>query len=239
MDDDEVEDEGPPAPTPQRVAARALVMSAVVCRGFIEKDAGKIGAEELRLRVADWLKTVDVISEIEPHEASMLDAPLGTLASGQAIEGGWLCEGLAVLAWALGRFPLPAYDQEVDPHAVAESLDFLWDDANALISTASLRQRAEITSLADQLLDLHWRLADFKKRPIHRDFKSFVEKDILGPLLMGIRFAGDDLAIGDLPIIQASEENADLLNSLARERHRAINWLLGQEAIYSQVTPDT
>jgi len=233
------EDEEPPLPTPQRVAARALVMSAVACRGFIEKEAGNTEAEELRLRVVEWLKKIGVSSEIEPSEMLVLDAPLGTLSSQQAINAGWLCEGLAMLAWALRRFLLPEYDKEVDLHDVAEALDFLWDDAGDLLHTSELRSEAEVQNLEDQLLDLHWRLADFKKRPKWMDFQAFAEKHRVGPAQMGIRFAENDLAIGKLPISEAAEKDVDLLNRLARERHQALNWLLGQDELYSQVTPDT
>ena len=95
--DDSEEDPWRP-PTPRRVAARALVMSAVVCRGFIETDAGEAEAEALRVRVVEWLGRIGVTDEAEPRELAMLNAPLGTLAPQQAIDAGWLSEGLAVLA---------------------------------------------------------------------------------------------------------------------------------------------
>jgi len=104
--DDPEEDPWIP-PTPYRVAARALVLSAVACRGFIEKEAGNAEAEDLRLRVASWVASVGISSEVEPHELAMLDAPLGALSPKQAMDAGWLCEGLAMLAWVLQRFPLP------------------------------------------------------------------------------------------------------------------------------------
>ena len=226
-------------PTPRRVAARALVMSAVACRGLIESAAGNPEAEGLRLRVVDWLDKMGVPSEVEPHEAIILNVPLGTLSPQQAIKAGWLCEGLAMLAWALQRFPLPEYDKEVDPHIVAESLDFLWDDARDLLDDPELRPGTEIQNLEDQMLDLHWRVADFKKRLRWYDFRLLAETNRVGPAQMGIRFVEDDLAIGDLPISQAAQTDVDLVNSLAHERQKALDWLLGQGTLYSQVTPDT
>ena len=89
------------------------------------------------------------------------------------------------------------------------------------------------------MLDLHWRTADFKKRPRWYNFRSLAEHNRVGPAQMGIHFAEDDLAIGDLPILQAAESDVDLVNSLAHERQKALDWLLGQEILYSQVTPDT
>ena len=214
-------------------------MSAVACRGFIEKAAGNPEAEELRLRAVDWLDKMGVPSEVEPHETALLNAPLGTLSPQQAIKAGWFCEGLAMLAWALQRFPLPEYDKEVDAHAVAEALDFLWDDARDLLDDPELRPGTEIQNLEDQMLALHWRVANLQKRLEWFDFKSFAERSRIGPDQMGLRFVENDLAIGDLPIMQAAESDVDLVNSLAHERQKALDWLLGQEVLYSQVTPDT
>lgn len=89
------------------------------------------------------------------------------------------------------------------------------------------------------MLALHWRLADFKKRPRWLDFKAFAERGRVGPARMGIRFVEDDLAIGDLPILRAAKEDVDRVNTLARVRHQALDWLLGQDPLYSHVTPDT
>lgn len=53
MDDEQIEY---CPPTAVRVARRALVLSAVACRGFLEKDAGNAGAEAVRTRAVDWLE---------------------------------------------------------------------------------------------------------------------------------------------------------------------------------------
>ena len=89
------------------------------------------------------------------------------------------------------------------------------------------------------MLALHWRLASLQKRLRWFDFKSFAERSRVGPDQMSLRFVEDDLAIGDLPVSQAAKKDVDLVNSLAHERQKALDWLLGQEALYSQVTPDT
>ena len=241
MEDLDYSEEDPwTPPTPQRVAARALVMSAVACRGFIEKAAGDPEAEELRLRVVDWLDKMEVSAEIEPHEMAMLNAPLGTLSSKQAIEAGWFCEGLAMLAWALQRFPLPDHDKEVDPHDVAEALDFLWEDAKDILNAPTLRSQAEIEWLGDQLYDLNTRLRQFKRKPTPVTFSICVMEDEPNASVFEyVHLAENDLAIVGLPISQAEKGDIDTVISISFERHKALNWLLGQEAFYSQVTPDT
>lgn len=41
---------------PQRVLLRALALSGVVCRGFLEQDSGNPAADQFRVRVCGWLR---------------------------------------------------------------------------------------------------------------------------------------------------------------------------------------
>lgn len=227
-------------PTPRRAAARALVMSAVVCRGAIEGDVDEPEAEALRVRVLDWLGRVGVTDEAEPHELTMLNSPLGILTVGQVMAAGWRAEGLAVLAWALQRFPLPPHDEEVSSQDVAEALDFLWDDAADILKAPTLRRQAEIEWLGDQLYDVNTRLRQFRRWGVRNDFAAFVSNGgSTASTLRYIRLAGNDLAIGGLPISKAAPEDIVPVVRISNERHQAANWLLGQEELYSKVTPDT
>jgi len=134
-------------PNAQRVARRALVLSAVVCRGNIDDGAGNADTESLRKRTLDWIAFLDVQEEIEPQEAALLKTPLGGLTERRVIDATWQAEGLAVLAWALGRLDLPKHDEKVDPYAVTDALDFLSEDAAELIGSARLRGETEIRAL--------------------------------------------------------------------------------------------
>lgn len=224
-------------PTPRRVAARALVMSAVVCRGFIEKEAEEPEAEALRVRVVEWMGRMGVTTEAEPREMALLNAPLGTLLPQQAIDAGWICEGLAVLSWALQRFPLPRHDEQVSPYDVAESLDFLWDEAADLFHAPTLRSKAELQWLGDQLYDINTRLRQSIRHSSPVDFATFDGSDASTSAY--IQLAENDLAIGGLPIFKAAKGDFETMVTLSRVRHEAANWLLGQEPLYSQVTADT
>jgi Domain of unknown function (DUF4272) len=136
-------------PSAQRVARRALVLSAVVCRGNIDHGAGNADTESLRNRILDWITFLDVQDEIEPREAALLKAPLSALTQQQVIDATWQAEGLAVLAWALKRLNLPKHDEKVDPYAVTDALGFLNEDAAELIRFAQLRGDAEIRALRE------------------------------------------------------------------------------------------
>ena len=228
-------------PAPQRVAARALVLCAVVCRGFIEQEPKSRDNESLRRRVLDWLDGLKLLPEAEPGELTLLRAPLGTLPVQDAVDAGWRCEGLAVLAWALQASPLPGYDEEVEPKAAAEALGFLWaEEAGELLAAPTLRPAAELERVGRQLFALHWRLTEFSLRPKSMYFGAYAKDAWFGPLDVSyVRLQQGDLAVGPQPIIRATPEEVGALASVARERHEAINWLLGQAPLYSRVSADT
>ena len=122
---------------------------------------------------------------------------------------------------------------------MAEALDFLWDDASDLIHAPTLRSKAEIEWLDDQLYDVNTRLRQFARWPIRTDFAAFLQDSISEFTPQYVRLAGDDLAIGNLPISKAASGDIITVTRLSRERHEAANWLLGQEELYSKVTADT
>jgi hypothetical protein len=219
-------------PTPLRVAQRALVLAGVTCRGFIERDTE---SEPLRQRVMAWLNALGLVHELEPDEASLLNTPVGLLTPQQSIDAGWRCEGLVVLAWALGSHELPAQDESVHPKEVADSLGFL-DAAPSALAAPALRPPSELQRCSDLFFALHWRLREFSlsRRPI--DFASLVRAARFGPLVIErLRLVEGDLAIGDLPVSAAPEAEFSRCLSIALERHQAVNWLRGYAATYSQV----
>src|SRR5205085_8399205 len=127
-----------------RVARRSLVLSALACRGFIDHGAGNPDAESLRERILGWISALRVWSEVEACEAPVLRAPLGTLNRKDVLRYSWCVEGVAVLAWALGRFDLPAHDELVDQYAVTDALWFLSEDARDILNEATLRSHTEL-----------------------------------------------------------------------------------------------
>src|SRR3954447_11149130 len=140
-DQDDLEAQEDP-PGPDRVAARALVLAAVACRGFVEEDAAEAGDFWARTRA--WLGSLGIDSELEERERWILDAPLGSLKEQDRIDATWLAEGALVLAWALGRSAMPAYDDQVPASDVAESLGFLQPREETVLAAPSLRSRVEI-----------------------------------------------------------------------------------------------
>jgi Domain of unknown function (DUF4272) len=234
------EEADPIPPSADRVARRALALAAVVCRSGIEGDAGDAEAEKFRESVIKWVEEVGLTDEIEPNEMDLLRTPLGKLNNRQRIDASWRVEGLAVLAWALGRYELPPYDLCADGPAAGLALGFREEKEDTVLSAPELRSRDELSSLADQLFSLHWRLRQYSLDGAAMDFVDVARRAWFGPLpLDGLRICEGDLEVRGVPLFRAPQELWLEAMSIARERQQAANWLEGQDAIYSEVTCDT
>jgi hypothetical protein len=78
----------------------------------------------------------------------------------------WRAEGLGVLAWALGRFELPAYDRLVEADAAQQAVGFLEPDRDRdLRKVAALRPDSEIARLSSHVTVVSWRIRQFRIDP--------------------------------------------------------------------------
>jgi hypothetical protein len=241
-DEDDDNNDEPEPPTVERVAARALVLAAVANRALLEQEAEEVEeAQEVAQRTVAWIEALGIGDEPEPDEWEVLQRRVGTLDRQQTINAMWRIEGLGVLAWALHRYELPPYDELVRARDLFEAVGLLDDEAAArLLSSPDLRPQEELAAMQTFLLMLHWRLRDFSIRPEPCDFVALSKKCWFGSFeLDGYRILENDLALGDQPISRADRELVDTVQSLAMERHQAINWLLGYSPIYSETDTPT
>jgi Domain of unknown function (DUF4272) len=227
-------------PSAERVAARAMVLSAVSCRGAIESDAGKAGAEALRQRILPWLEDIGAASELEPAEAALISTPLGKLDSRTCVDATWQSEGVQVLAWALHCAKLPPAHVQCDPADVANGMGFLDDRERTPMHNPVLRHEDEIGKWTDTYMTLHWRLRLITSNPGPMDFVANVAAATWYPLRLDrLELQDNDIIIDGVPIHKLDQARYRQILSIAQERHRAFNWLVGFELIYSQVTTDT
>ena len=235
----EQEDPPPNPPTAQRVASRTVALAAVAGRGLLEAaDAPRDDA--LRQRLIQWIETVGVREELEPDEEKILQQPVGVPSQQEIVNATWRLEGLAVLAWSLGRFELPEHDQMIDPGVLMPAVGFL-DAAGAkgLLADPHLRAQDEINATAQKILTIHWRLREYRLTPKPINFPK-VAKDAWFPLnLAGVRLIDSDLALGEFAIAKAPPELYHTAASIAQERHQAINWLCGDNDVYSETDTST
>ena len=194
-----------------------------------------------RKRILEWIEELGIGSELEPQEWKVLQRVVGSLEQQDFINAMWRVEGLAVLAWALQLYPIPEYDELVNPPELYSAIGLFDADAGRrVLSEPSLRSELELEAMAEHLLALHWRMRDFSIRPQKMDFVSFSKKCWFGSFdLSKFRVINGDLAIGKVAISKADPDDVSRVSSLAMERHLAINWLFGHSKIYSQTDTPT
>jgi len=236
-EDDEVAET---PPNRERVLQRAWVLSCVTCRAFLENFEDELQSATLHSRVLSWIDTVFLRSEFEEAELEFVDSERGESSQQAIVNGSWRSEGLAVLAWALNRYELPAHDQMVDPVAAANALLFLSDDAHDRRNEFDLRSADELKAFSERQFAIHWRLRDFSLSPRSMDFREFARTAWFGPLdIERVALAENDLAIDGVSISKAPKDVVRRCQSIATERHQAINWLRGRGATYSNVDTST
>jgi hypothetical protein len=246
-EEDEEEDEPPTPPTAQRVARRAVALLFVVGRAVIERDllqetASAEEARQMHGRLLAWLDEVGIEDELEPDESETVRQLPGELLQQEAINAMWRVEGLTVLAWALGRFPMPRYDELVNIDDVWQALGFLrTGEVRELLARPALRPRDELETFRKQMLGYHWRLRDFQwARPRAMDFLAFSKKCWFGSFdVTPFELIDNDLALRASRIDEAPPEVLDLCGSIAAERHLAINWLCWGPDRYSAADRST
>jgi len=230
------------APSAERVARRALGMTALTVRAIIEQDAARSIREATKIhkRLMDWIEGAK-IDDIEPDEWKVIQRTPGRLDTRMQTDSTWRLEGLVVLAWALGKYEIPPHDELVAFNAMWEALGvFDVDAAKKLIQDARLKQRPKISALRNRLFSLHWRLRNFGTNKEVLDFKEFAQTAWFGPLdLKGLPFMQGDLAIQGKRLDRASEDEVSSANSAAQERHQATNWLWEGPDKYSDASVAT
>ncbi len=261
-----------PSPPPlPRIAARALICSALAQRIELEPppgaplDAGTLeGMNELLELSMDWLGRHHLDTELTGRERAVLQQPVGTLGDPLREHFAHRGEAAGVIAWALRRGTIAAFDADFDAAAVAESLGWLDDEGAGLGSTARLRHRDEVGAYLDAVSAVHWRLRQQARPPQAADEApdgvapasvSPVGTSPIGLLPIGISLArwhpdrhawpegvtplalapDDDLALDSRPIGVAPAPVLLAAWQRIRERHRATLWLLGQHRDYDAV----
>jgi hypothetical protein len=229
----------PEPPWARQVAARALVLAAVAARGDLERQHDQT-AWHLPLA---WLKGVGGAAALEAQERAFLKSAAGRPEDKIVAAASWRREGLAVLAWALKQFELPAYDAPVVPPDAAHLSVGFQDPqiARALLAGGELRPLAEVDQLATHLTVVSWRLQQFAMTPGPMDLVAFLRgfSSFKDTWLEGLRILDGDLAIGAQPLSQAPAEEVQLCRSIAIERQIAAYWLQGDDPVYSAVEPVT
>lgn len=225
-------------PEAGRVARRATCLAAVGLRGLASSWSHE-DQQDILPRLAEWVRVMGLEEELEASELEAIDAPASELDQRGAVKACWRWEGAAVLAASLGRMELPPHDGVVDTQTCGDACALLRKPADvaAFWDGAAFDPGFDRFAMADQMLAIHWRLRQFlqmERKPL--DFAAYAKKVEWATFnLRGVRLLERDLAIGDVPIFRADDEHLGMAMSIASERHLAANWLIGWDAVYSEV----
>lgn len=228
-----------PPPDATRVLARARVLAAIGHRGLIEQDPERARARAVLERIRAWIAGEGLEAELEDDERARLGADAGALGPQATIDCAWRFEGAAVLSWALSLAPLPPHDRVADVAALSAALAIGRPLPDAL-RAPRLRGGRQLDRMREQLFAIHWRLVEQRLRPGSIDLATFARTAWFGPLEIDpATLVGGDLGLGGAPIARAPADAIARASSIARERHQAINWLSGDDPLYSEVGTDT
>ncbi len=231
-------------PLTRRVAARATVLAGLSARAYLEIHRDEIkDSEKCRDEPLPWLKGVGIAGELEPQERSFVKRRFGRADQTSLSINSWRAEGLGVLAWAMNRFRVPAYDEIVDTIEAQDSVGFgsPFEVAKEFLNSCTLRPASEIELFATHATLVTWRLRQFRLTPGPWDFDAYLRRhaSFRDTWLEGLRFIDGDLAIGDQSIVNAPADKVEACERIALERQIAVYWLQGDNPVYSKVDPST
>jgi hypothetical protein len=245
----------------QAAAQRVLCLAALCYRAHLEAVAscganpyGTINLERGRKLersaggINTWLRRGQLWEFLSGSEQVVLESPVGTSGVQAIIDATWRSEAISVLLWALCITQgVPPYDTRSDLEAELESIPFI-RETNSFIRDAELCSPAAMTE-AREIAELwHWRartrglLSQVAHRacPQAKTLDEVVRKAAARAQNRGLFVAVD----GDFPAFgkayrEATVEEAEVLRSIAVERHYALNWLCGMAEDWDHVPTDT
>lgn len=191
--------------------------------------------EAARRNFIDRLRADGLWEDAAESEREIFEQPVGAITERQMINTSWRAEALHCLAWALGLVDgIPDYDTQTDPETLMPLIPT--DDLAGAVRSATLRDAAEL-SRAREVAELwHWRS---RTRQLEQDgYRPRDGQPSLDTIVRNVasRMAADGLLPTpideDFPVLgrayrDLSADEWASAQSIAMERHFALNWLCG------------
>src|ERR1700722_7156414 len=129
------------------VYSMALGQCYLACRAMIDGDPDP-DAQAMAGRILPLTQETGIYNIYEPAEIRLLQAPWGSLPRRERVALSWAVEGVAVMAWALGKAPLPPFDTRCEGAPVGSALGLFQHETPEIFSAATLRDPIEIETRA-------------------------------------------------------------------------------------------
>ena len=255
MSDDEFIDIEPrPA---AEVARRAIILSAICRRAFLELDEGDRRASPIDDSPGDpddpddvdddaaadvgegfdllaWLLAEGMDADLTSEEVGLLRAPVGSLDPDEAEALTWTVEALAGLVWSLGLIDhAPHFDAPADGDRLLAVLPEPESRTGAFCREARLRGEGEIAALRDEAEVWDWRAGlQLELRDPDRG-RQREARAALADVVAEAREAGflaptaTDLTVRDQPYGTVDDDTLAALAAIAAHRLHALNWVCG------------
>lgn len=139
-------------PTTTEVSDRALVLYAIVRRGYVEHvleasggEPGRLAqAEAARAEAHEWLQRESVAAALTATERSLFEAESGTWPRQAINDALWRKEALGILLWGLQHLDaIATYGEEFDQHVLDEAIT-RYGSVPSFRSNGSLRPELEV-----------------------------------------------------------------------------------------------
>lgn len=203
--------------------------------------------EELATQLNMWLADAGLIASQSTREKPLISKALGSWSRQELIDAAWRANSLGVILWALSQFDeLPPWDRQFTPQETIRTLN-LFAPIGSFLEKASLRPKAEIDRMRDLAALWHWR-AEIRRRQDgagNPDETAALAEEVQQAASRACeRGEFPELIDGDFPAFgkaytDLSADEYSQANSIAVERHYALNWLCGYSPDWDAVPTDS
>ncbi len=205
---------------------------------WTEEDRAKFiaGMQTLNDTQHSRMRAAGLWEHLDASELAFMQTRALDMSMRQRIDASWVIESIACLCWALGYLKqLPPYDQQAGKEVIAFPKG---ERAASLLERAQLRAPDEIDRQRDWAELWHWRCRTHMllgsgeipaALPNGTPMMEVIRLTAVNAAEDGVFPAPlvDDFPVFGKPFRAVDEEQIFSLTSIARERHKAFNWLCG------------
>jgi hypothetical protein len=222
---------------PDAVAARMVVLAAVVKRALLElpldnDENDESEGDQFDLAVA--VSSGALKSVCTPTELDFVQKRIGELGEEESLAAFWQIEAIAALLWSAQLAPeLPDPWVQADSGRLLAAIPDPWDDLTPFAAALALRTDDEIAVERERAELWTWRSAienDFQSaQRRERQELSAILRDVANEIAASdlVEVVDRDLAVQGQPFRATDAETKALIEETATQRLRALNWLCG------------